>query len=101
MFIIEIIVCIEHGFAACLLYSFHKGYGIIRSLLGIKILYPDGISKAKKEGKYQGRKAISVDDTKLYEVWRKYENKKITLEEATSLLNISVSTFYRRIKKFQ
>lgn len=61
----------------------------------------DGIDKAKSEGKYQGRKSISIDDTKLYEVWRKFENKKITLEEATDLLNISVSTFYRRIRKFR
>ena len=67
----------------------------------LRKLQSDGISKAKNEGKYQGRKSISIDDTKLYEVWRKYESKKITLEEATSLLNISVSTFYRRIKKFQ
>ena len=67
----------------------------------LRKLQTDGISKAKKEGKYQGRKSISVDDTKLYEVWRKYESKKISLEEATNLLNISVSTFYRRIKKFQ
>ena len=67
----------------------------------LRKLQSDGISKAKSEGKYQGRKSISIDDTKLYEVWRKYESKKITLEEATNLLNISVSTFYRRIKKFQ
>jgi hypothetical protein len=67
----------------------------------LRKLQSDGISKAKSEGKYKGRKSIPIDDTKLYEVWRKYKNKKITLEEATNLLNISVSTFYRRIKNFQ
>ena len=60
----------------------------------------DGINQAKSNGKYTGRKEIQVDDVELYNVWKKYKSKKITLQEATNLLNISPSTFYRRIKKF-
>lgn len=67
----------------------------------LRKLQGDGIDKAKSDGKYLGRKSINIDDTKLYEVWHKYKNKKLTLEEATKLLNISISTFYRKTKNFQ
>ena len=67
----------------------------------LRKLQSDGIAKAKRDGKYRGRKAINIDDTKLFEIWQKYKNNKITLSEATNSLNISESTFYRRIKKFQ
>lgn len=66
----------------------------------LKRLQRNGIEQAQKDGKYSGRKSINIDDTKLYEVWRKYDNRKITLEEATRMLGISTSTFYRRIKRF-
>lgn len=66
----------------------------------LKRLQRDGINKAEKDGKYQGRKPIDIDDTKLYEVWKKYKSKQITLEQAVTLLNISVSTFHRKTKKF-
>lgn len=67
----------------------------------LKKLQSDGIDRAKKSGKYRGRKAIPADDTKLYEVCRKYKSRRITAEEAAKLLNMSTSTFYRRIKKFK
>ncbi len=64
-------------------------------------LQSDGIDNAKKNGKYQGRKAIQVDDTKLYEVYQKYKNHRISAEEAAKMLNMSLSTFYRRIRQSQ
>ena len=57
-----------------------------------------GVEKAKKEKKYSGRKAIVIDDTKLYEVNKKYQNGKISSSEAAELLGISKSTFLRKIK---
>lgn len=69
-----------------------------RESANLKKLQSDGINTAKKNGKYHGRRAIPIDDTKLYEVYRKYRNHQLTLEEATRQLNISTSSFYRRIK---
>lgn len=65
----------------------------------LKQLQKDGIEKARTEGKYRGRKSIQVDDTKLFEVCRKYKNKQISANEAARLLNMSKSTFFRRLKK--
>ncbi len=79
-----------------LLYRLYK-----REFNHLKKLQNNGIDKAKANGKYKGRKPIQIDDTKLYEVWVKYANNKITLKEATEILAISESTFYRRIKKFK
>ncbi|MBQ8164472.1 MAG: recombinase family protein [Clostridia bacterium] len=79
-----------------LLYRLYK-----RESGNIKKLQSEGIAAAKKNGKYHGRKAIQVDDTKLYEVCRKYRNHQITLDEAAKLLNMSTSTFYRRIKSLK
>ena len=69
-----------------------------REATRLKKLQNDGIANAKKSGKYSGRKAISVDDTKLFEVIKKYQNHRINGEEAAKMLGMSVSTFYRRIK---
>lgn len=79
-----------------LLYRLYK-----REFNRLKKLQNNGIDKAKADGKYQGRKPIQIDDTKLYEVWEKYNKGKISLKEATEILKISESTFYRRTKKFK
>lgn len=65
----------------------------------LKQLQKDGIEKAKAEGRYRGRKGLQVDDTKLFEVCKKYRNKQISANEAAHLLNMSKSTFFRRLKK--
>lgn len=67
----------------------------------INKLQNDGIDNAKKQGKYQGRRAIRIDDTKIYEVCRKYRSHRISAEEAAEMLNISISTFYRRMKEYR
>ena len=67
----------------------------------LRELQSAGIDNAKKNGKYKGRKAIQVDDTKLYEVCRKFRSKRISAEEAAGMLNMSVSTFYRRIRNLK
>ena len=57
-----------------------------------------GIEKAKNEKRYSGRKAIVIDDTRLFEVKKKYRTGKISSSEAAELLGISKSTFLRKIK---
>ena len=64
----------------------------------IKGLQAEGIKRAKTDGKYQGRKAIQIDDLAFYDVVQKYKNKKISANDAAKKLGISLSTFHRRIK---
>ena len=49
----------------------------------------------------RGRKKIKINVFKKHDVFEKYLNKKITVEDALSLLNVSRSTFFRELKKFK
>ena len=61
-----------------------------------------GIEKAKKDGKYTGRKPIVVDETALRQVAMELDEGIITVEEAMRRTKInSRSTFYRKLKKLQ
>lgn len=60
-----------------------------------------GIERAKRDGKYRGRKPLHVDTPKLYEVYRNYKLKQITASEAAAILGVSKATFFRRIKKLK
>lgn len=59
----------------------------------------NGIGKAKKEGKYKGRKRKETEEQLLEEVIRAFQSKEMSLEEALRLTNLSKSTFYRRIRE--
>ena len=60
----------------------------------------EGIDKAKREGKYTGRKKIAVDQNLLRQIAEDFEAKKITETEAMQRAGISSrSTFYRRLKE--
>lgn len=60
----------------------------------------DGIERAKKDGKYTGRKPIEVDNEVLLQVKEELKEKLITLEEAMRRTKIeSKSTFYRKLKQ--
>lgn len=62
----------------------------------------EGIEKAKKDGKYTGRKPIEVDETALRQVAKELDEGLITVEEAMRRTKISSrSTFYRKLKKLQ
>ena len=61
----------------------------------------EGIEKSKLIGKYKGRKAIEIDDTEIYEFYKKYRRKTITLNQVLEHLGISKATFYRRIKEIK
>lgn len=64
-----------------------------------KLRQKEGIHKAKEEGKYKGRKRIQVDEKQFHRVMNEFENGFITEEEALMRLQISRSTFYRRLKE--
>lgn len=59
----------------------------------------EGIEIAKREGKYKGRKRIGRSDfPKVYELWK---NKEITATEAMKRLDMSRTTFYRRVREIE
>ena len=61
---------------------------------------PKGISKAKKEGKYTGRKPIDIDKNILHQVAKELDGDIITVSEAMKRTKIkSRSTFYRKLKE--
>ena len=65
-----------------------------------KSLQAEGISVARKDGKYKGRAKTAIDNIKFLEALNKFRTKQITIDEAMSLSGISSrSTFYRRIKE--
>ena len=58
-----------------------------------------GIDKAKKEGKYVGRKPTPVDENVLCQVTEQLEDGIISIEEAMKRTKInSRSTFYRKVR---
>ncbi len=57
----------------------------------------EGIEIAKHNGKYKGRKRIERND--LNSVLTKVKNREITATKAMKILNISKSTFYRRLNE--
>ena len=57
----------------------------------------EGIAIAKREGKYKGRKALSLDNwDEVYTAWK---NEEITAVAAAKALGISRGTFYNRVKQ--
>ena len=57
----------------------------------------EGISIAKEQGKYKGRKPIQTPE--LEQITAKWRSGAITAAEAVRTLHVSKSTFYRRIKQ--
>lgn len=61
----------------------------------------EGIEKCKANGGFKGRKKLLLDEVLLQSVLSDFSNKIITEEEALQRLNISRSTFFRRMKEYQ
>lgn len=62
----------------------------------------NGIERAKKEGKYAGRKPIAVDENVLRIVGDELQKGLITVEEAMKRVKLnSRSTFYRKLKEIK
>lgn len=59
----------------------------------------EGIAIAKREGKYKGRKAVSIPDFENY--YKKYRNREINKSELAKELNISRPTLDKLIKACQ
>ena len=59
----------------------------------------EGIRKSAAEGNYRGRHRIQIDDTKISEIFNRFQRGKMTEAEALEKLGISRSTFYRRLKE--
>jgi len=65
-----------------------------------KLRHQEGIARAKKDGKYTGRKKIAVDQNLFRQIAEDFENRRITETEAMNRAGISSrSTFYRRLKE--
>jgi len=58
-----------------------------------------GIQRAKAEGKYLGRKPISLDTALFDSVVEQWRSGEITAKAAMEKLNLKPNTFYRRINE--
>lgn len=59
----------------------------------------EGIAIAKREGKYKGRKAVSIPDFEKY--YQRYSTRQISKSELAKELNISRPTLDKLIKEYQ
>ena len=59
----------------------------------------DGIERARAEGRYKGRKPISVDEALFDVVVARWKNGEISARQAMAELGLKPNTFYRRIKE--
>lgn len=59
-----------------------------------------GINSAKANSAYHGREEIRIDPLLFEEVARLYETRAISADEACKRLDISRSTFFRRLRHF-
>ncbi len=60
-----------------------------------------GITKAKEEGKYKGRKRIAVDMLLFADVVEKFEKGLLVEQQALESMGMSRSTFYRRMREWK
>ncbi len=79
--------------------AFFEVCRLLRGLDGSRPRRRDGIEKAKEEGRYKGRKPISIDEGLFDSVVSLWRNGQITAREAMSRLDLKPNTFYRRIKE--
>lgn len=67
--------------------------------INIRSRQRQGIEIAKAQGKYKGRKPISVENfPMIYEQWK---NGELTARQAMRTLEIKPNTFYRRVKEYE
>ncbi|MDD2476910.1 MAG: hypothetical protein PHI32_13505 [Dysgonamonadaceae bacterium] len=65
----------------------------------IRTRQAEGIAKAKKDGKYKGRKKIVYDN--FESVYKEWKSGDITAVKAMEKLNMKKTTFYRRVKEHE
>lgn len=59
----------------------------------------EGISIAKKAGKYKGRTPIPIGKSIWQEVYGQWKQKQISCSHAAKRLGVSESTFFRRVRQ--
>ena len=59
----------------------------------------EGVERAREEGKYKGRKPITVDDALFSRTLERWQNGEITARQAMQEHNLKPNTFYRRVKE--
>lgn len=65
-----------------------------------KKLQQAGIEKAKKEGKYTGRKRIEINQDLFQQECKKWRNGEQTARETMKNIGLKPNTFYRRVKEY-
>lgn len=60
-----------------------------------------GIERAKAQGKYHGRKRITVDNELFETVYTKWKSGDITATSAMQKLGLKPNTYYRRVKEYE
>lgn len=61
----------------------------------------DGIEKARAEGRYKGRRPITVDEAQFDAVVARWKEGEISARQAMAELELKPNTFYRRIKEME
>ena len=61
----------------------------------------EGIAAAKAQGKYKGRKPISVEKNQFDLVYTTWKSGSITARQAMQQLNLKPNTFYRRVHDYE
>ena len=61
----------------------------------------EGIAVAKREGKYKGRKEVTIDSVVFTEQYNRYLNREITKTELAQILNVSRPTLDKLIKEHE
>lgn len=61
----------------------------------------EGIAIAKAQGKYKGRKPISVEKNQFDLVYTTWKSGNITARQAMQQLNLKPNTFYRRVHDYE
>ena len=78
-------------------------FGVIAQLEREYILerQREGIEIARQNGKYKGRKPISVDGEKFAEVYARWKSGEVKGVSAMRELGLTPSTFYRRVRDYE
>lgn len=61
----------------------------------------EGIEAAKAAGKYKGRKPIEIDEGIMKDIHTRWYKNEITTNHAMKVLNLSRSTFYRKMWDYE
>lgn len=61
----------------------------------------EGIAIAKREGKYTGRKPISVDQKYFEKIYTQWKNGEFKAVDAQRILGLKPSTFYRKVREYE